>query len=302
MSSIRPQEFIQAGPEASHMNNLPLRAGAGFKAAHLAEILKAPGQVSWFEIHAENYMVDGGPRLRQLELLRSDHPLSLHGVGLSLGGEAPLDADHLKRLKRLVDRFQPAAISEHVAWSSHDGNYFADLLPVPMNAASQQRLIDAIDQVQSVLGRQILIENPSSYLDLPQSNLGEVEFLVDVARRSGCGLLIDVNNVFVSSHNLEADSQSYLDAVPSELVGEIHLAGHDHIEVEGRAVLIDSHGREVADEVWGLYQAFIERIGPRPTLIEWDTDVPDWSILARQAEQADHLLARVRTAGLEVMS
>lgn len=270
---------------------MPARAGAGFKGQHLTAILDDPGPVSWFEVHAENYMVAGGPRLHQLEVLRESYPLSLHGVGLSLVGAEPLDRDHLAALRRLVDRFEPALVSEHVAWSAHDGNYFADLLPVPMNRASLDRLVFAVEEVQDALGRPILIENPSSYLDLPDSDVAEIDLLAEVARRSGCGLLIDVNNIFVSAHNLQTDATGYIDAIPGELVGEIHLAGHHRTETSDGPILIDSHSRVVDDAVWGLYRRLVDRIGPHPTLIEWDNDLPDWPILAREVAQADALLA-----------
>lgn len=295
---MKPNNTYQAQPATTADRislTMPTKAGVGFKSEHLAEILQKPDQVSWFEVHAENYMVDGGPRLRQLNLIRESYPLSLHGVGLSLGGVEPLDEDHLARLKDLVDRFEPSLVSEHVAWSSHGGDFFADLLPVPMNKATQQRLINTIDRVQTVLGREMLIENPSSYLNLPQNNLSEIQMLEEIARRSGCGLLLDVNNVFVSSQNLKTDAQKYLDAVPVDLVGEIHLAGHDRSIADGEEVLIDSHGREVDDKVWALYQQLINRIGPRPTLIEWDNDVPVWNVLAQQALQADQLLDQVKS-------
>ncbi len=272
---------------------MPARSGVGFKPQHLSAILDDPGRLSWFEVHAENYMVEGGPRLRQLERLRESYPLSLHGVGLSLGGVEPLDTDHLTALRQLVDRFEPALVSEHVAWSSHGGNYFADLLPMPMNRTSLDRLINSVDQVQEALNRQILIENPSSYMDLPESNLVEIELLAEVARRSGCGLLVDVNNIYVSAHNLRTSTEAYIDAIPAELVGEIHLAGHDRSQTSDGPVLIDSHSRPVDSAVWTLYDRLITRIGARPTLIEWDNDLPDWPVLAGEATRADALLNAV---------
>lgn len=290
MSETRLSPTSQTPAPPRMVPPMPARAGVGFKAQHLPAILDDPGRVGWFEVHAENYMVDGGPRLRQLEILRESYPLSLHGVGLSLGGAEPLDRDHLAALRRLVDRFDPALVSEHVAWSVHDGNYFADLLPVPMNKASLDRLVAAVSQVQDVLGRAILIENPSSYLDLPESNLVEIDLLTEVARRSGCGLLIDVNNIFVSAQNLKSDAAAYIDAVPADLVGEIHLAGHETTQTSDGPVLIDSHSRQVDDAVWGLYRRLLDRIGPRPTLIEWDNDLPDWPVLAGEAALADALL------------
>lgn len=269
---------------------MPARAGVGFKAQHFSDIRNQPGQVHWFEVHAENYMVPGGARLKQLEMLRADYPLSIHGVGMSLGGVEPLDKDHLAALRQLVDRFDPALVSEHVAWSSHGGTYFNDLLPMPFNQRAIDRLALAVEQVQDALARPILIENPSSYLNLPESNLVEIDALTEVARRSGCGLLIDVNNIHVSCHNLASDAATYVDAVPADLVGEVHLAGHEHSPTDNGTLLIDSHSRPVDDAVHSLYQRLIGRIGPRPTLIEWDNDIPEWSVLAHEAALADDIL------------
>ncbi len=273
--------------------DIPAVAGTSFKPEHAADIERDPGEVAWFEVHPENYMVAGGPRLAQLEALRADFPISLHGVGMSLGtGELP-DAQHLQALRELVNRFQPGLVSEHLAWSSHDGLYLADLLPSALTRSMLDGVVNAIDKTQQTLGRQILIENPSSYIPRPDSWLPEIQFLNELAQRSGCGLLVDVNNVFVSAHNLKFNANDYIDAVPGEAVGEIHLAGHSVDNNDGDPILIDSHGATVSDEVWALYQRLISRIGPRPTLVEWDNDLPAWSELRAEAQRANQHIDQV---------
>ena len=274
---------------------LPAAPGVGYKAQHFNALNDAPGPVRWIEIHAENYMGDGGRPLAQLAALTDRFPLSIHGVGLSIGGEGPLDPDHLARLKRLVDRTNPASFSEHLAWSTHDTGYLNDLLPLPYTDATLTRVADHIDQVQNALGRPMLLENPSSYLAFAASTYSEPDFLRALVRRTGCGLLLDVNNVFVSATNLAFPARDYIDAFPLEAVGEIHLGGHDTDEDEhGAPLLIDSHGREVADPVWTLLDEVLMRTGPKPVLIEWDNDVPDWPVLAEEARRADEVLARHR--------
>ncbi|WP_033070035.1 DUF692 domain-containing protein [Thalassospira australica] len=278
--------------QVSRFSELPETAGVGFKAEHAQDVFGGEPSVGWFEVHPENYMVAGGPRLAMLEELCGRYPVSMHGVGLSLGGGEKLSERHLADLKRLVDRFNPAMVSEHIAWSSHEGLYMADLLPTPMTETSLDQLVGAIDQLQDYIGRRILIENPTSYLGLPQNSIPELEFITEAARRSGCGLLIDVNNVYISAHNLGFDANRFMDAVPGDLVGEIHLAGHEQDANPDDDVLIDTHSRPVADPVWALFDRLIARIGPRPTLIEWDNDVPSWDVLAREAARADqHLVA-----------
>lgn len=268
---------------------LPARAGVGFKPQHADDLLAATAGPGWLEVHPENYMVDGGPRHAVLAAAAERLPLSFHAVATSLGGAAPPDAAHLKALAALVDRYQPAQVSEHVAWSAHDGTYFADLLPLPRARAVLDRLVENIDRVQTALGRRILIENPSHYLNMPAPEMSEPAFLAEAARRSGCGLLLDVNNIFVSAHNVGIDAAAYIDAIAPELVGEIHLAGHTR-DAADPGLLIDSHGAPVADVVWDLYRRALDRIGPRPTLIEWDTDVPAWPVLAAEAAAADTIL------------
>lgn len=274
--------------------HLPHKPGVGYKPQHFHDIISNAGSVGWLEIHAENYMGDGGRPLAQLRHLAEHFPISVHGVGLSIGGEGDLDPDHLARLKHLVDWLQPASFSEHLAWSTHDTGFYNDLLPLPYTDATLQRVCDHIDHVQSTLGRKMLLENPSSYLAFSESTWSEPEFLKEVARRTGCGLLLDVNNVFVSATNLDFSPQGYIDAYPTDLVGEIHLGGHDEDEDDhGKPLLIDSHGREVVDPVWALLDYTLAQMGPAPTLIEWDTDVPDWPTLEAEAQRAATALAKV---------
>ena len=271
---------------------LPPSVGVGYKPRHLEDILASPGSVSWLEIHAENYMVDGGPQIAGLRRIAERFPISCHGVGLSIGSEGPLDAGHLERLARFVSCLEPASVSEHLAWTRHGTGYLNDLLPVPYDEATLQRVCGHIDEVQARLGRRILLENPSNYLQFSCSTMPEVEFLGEVAARTGCGLLLDVNNVHVSAVNLHYDAQAYLDAFPLAWVGEIHLAGHDaDTDEHGAALLIDSHNNPVADPVWALFAHVSARTGPLPTLIEWDKDVPEWPVLAAEAARADAMLA-----------
>ncbi|KJE37086.1 hypothetical protein UF64_01840 [Thalassospira sp. HJ] len=282
--------------------SLPSRAGVGFKAEHAQDIFGKAPAVGWFEVHPENYMVAGGPRLAMLEDLSAQYPISMHGVGLSLGGGEPLNKSHLADLKRLVDRFNPAMVSEHIAWSAHEGLYMADLLPTPMTHTSLAQLVDAINTVQDYIGLRILIENPTSYVPLPQNSIPELEFISEAAERSGCGLLIDVNNVYISAHNLGFDANAFIDAVPGDLVGEIHLAGHEEDFNPEDNVLIDTHSRPVADPVWDLFDRLMARIGRKPTLIEWDNDVPGWDVLAREAALADRHLDYAVADKFEVAS
>ncbi|WP_435312703.1 MNIO family bufferin maturase [Primorskyibacter sedentarius] len=273
---------------------LPAAPGVGYKPQHFSDILEDAAPVGWLEIHAENYMGDGGRPLAQLRHLSERFPISVHGVGLSIGGEGPLDPDHLARLKHLVGWLNPASFSEHLAWSSHDSHFLNDLLPLPYTEKTLARVADHIDQVQEVLGRQMLLENPSSYLVFAESTMSETDFLREIARRTGCGLLLDVNNVFVSATNLGYSPVGYIDDYPLDVVKEIHLGGHDEDEDDhGAPLLIDSHGRAVVDPVWALLDETLSRTGPRPLLIEWDTDVPDWSTLRAEAMRAQDALSKV---------
>jgi uncharacterized protein (UPF0276 family) len=280
----------------SNTSILPARAAVGFKPTHFCDIIAAAQPVGFFEVHAENYMGAGGEPHAQLGALRERYALSLHGVGLSIGSMQPLDREHLERVRLLCDRYEPASFSEHLAWSSHEGVYFNDLLPLPYTLQTLARVAEHIDTVQTALRRPILLENPSSYLSFVESTIPEVEFLAEVSRQTGCGLLLDVNNVFVSCTNLGGCPHNYLDAFPLDRVKEIHLGGH-HQDTAGGPLLIDAHGSPVADPVWALYEDVLARTGPIPTLIEWDNDIPDWPVLRAQAEAADRLLtdARVRT-------
>lgn len=268
-------------------DGLPAQPGVGYKPQHFSAIMADAGPVGWLEIHAENYMGAGGRPLAQLRHLAERFPISVHGVGLSIGGEGPLDRDHLQRLKVLCDWLNPASFSEHLAWSTHDGAYLNDLLPLPYTPATLARVVAHVDEVQTVLGRRMLLENPSTYIAFAETAMEETAFLSEIARRTGCGLLLDVNNVYVSGTNQNYDPAAYLDAFPLHLVGEIHLGGHDiDSDDQGRPLLIDSHGAEVVDPVWALYARVIAKAGPRPTLIEWDNDVPDWPVLAAEAARA----------------
>ncbi|MFD0979312.1 MNIO family bufferin maturase [Tropicimonas aquimaris] len=276
---------------------LPLAPGVGYKPQHFAAIMADPGPVRWLEVHAENYMGDGGRPLAQLRHLAERFPISVHGVGLSIGGEAPLDRDHLTRLAHLVGWLNPASFSEHLAWSTHDTAFLNDLLPLPYTETTLDRVTSHIDQVQEALGRRMLLENPSTYLAFVESEMSETDFLREIARRTGCGLLLDVNNVFVSATNQKTDPRDYIAEFPLEHVGEVHLGGHDEQEDEhGAPLLIDSHGAEVVDPVWTLYAETIAAMGPRPSLIEWDTDVPEWPVLAAEAERAAAILTPARQA------
>jgi uncharacterized protein (UPF0276 family) len=270
---------------------IPSRAGVGLKAPHCQTILDTRPDVGWFEIHAENYMGAGGPPHRQLERIRADYPVSLHGVGLSIGGDRPLDETHLARLKDLDRRYQPGLFSEHLAWSTHDGIYFNDLLPVPYTHEALDRVCDHVDRVQEVLGRRMLLENPSTYVSFETSTMSEIAFLEAVVARTGCGLLLDVNNVYVSATNQGTSPEAYLAAFPVAHVDEIHLGGHAEDEDDtGARLLIDAHDRAVADAVWALYRTTIWRTGAMATLIEWDNDVPAWETLLDQARHADAVM------------
>ncbi len=272
--------------------SLPPSIGVGFKPQHYGEILAEPGPVDWLEVHAENYMGDGGRPLAQLRALSERFAISVHGVGLSIGGEDPPDAAHLSRLKHLLGWLNPASFSEHLAWSSHDGAFFNDLLPLPYTDETLARVAAHITRVQDVLGRRMLLENPSTYLDFAETSWEETDFLAELSRRTGCGLLLDVNNVFVACTNRQADPYAYIDAFPLAAVGEIHLGGHDAQQDEhGAPLLIDSHGTEVVDPVWALYGYTMAKTGALPTLIEWDNDVPDWPTLRAEAVRAGVAMA-----------
>lgn len=267
-----------------------LAAGVGFKPQHIDEALACTSPGFWFEVHPENYMADGGPRIAMLDALADRHPLSLHGVSLSLAADAPPDVVHLRRLRRLVDRVKPVLVSEHLAWSAWNGQYVPDLLPFPRTHDALVRVAGNVMRTQESLGRRISLENPSHYLVLEGHDWSETDFLAELVRRTGCGLLLDVNNVHVSAHNLGTDAHAYLDAFPLHAVTEIHLAGHTVDEEHAETLLVDSHDAPIADSVWGLYRHVLALGGARPTLIERDGNLPSFDILRQECSRAAALL------------
>jgi len=269
---------------------IPARVGVGLKPEHYQNILTSNPDIGWFEVHPENYMGAGGAAHHYLQQIRDKYPLSIHGVGLSLGSEEGLSTEQLAALKSLVDRYQPALVSEHLAWCRYRNFVFNDLLPVPYTKESLDIMVNNIDQTQNHLKRQILIENPSSYFQLDYTTYSEWEFLVILARQSGAGILLDVNNIYVSACNHGFDAREYIKSIPAELVGEMHLAGHSVQKLGSGKILIDDHGSEVIPEVWELYELTLDHIGNRPTLIEWDANIPEWQILLREAKRADRRL------------
>ncbi|AJY44644.1 DUF692 domain-containing protein [Martelella endophytica] len=272
---------------------IPPRPGAGFKTAHADAILTDDYRIGFLEVHAENYMGEGGHPHRILTRMRSDFPLSIHGVGMSIGSPRGLDPAHLARLRTVVERYEPGLVSEHLAWSTHDDAYYNDLLPLPYTPETLADIVAHIDTVQEALKRPILLENPSTYVAFSESSIPETEFLDEIARQGGCGLLLDVNNVHVSAVNNGFDAMSYLKAFPLERIGEIHLAGHaEDVDDTGAPLLIDAHDRPVDDAVWALYAFVIRQTGPLPTLIEWDNDVPEWPVLKREAVLAEAIMAK----------
>ena len=286
---MRDQFSFAADPGA------PPRAGVGLKPEHYRVILATEPDIGFFEVHAENYMGAGGPPHRYLTAIRDRYPLSLHGVGLSIGGAEPLDRDHLLRLKDLIRRYQPGLFSEHLAWSTHDGAFFNDLLPLPYTGETLARVVEHIDETQDILGRRMLLENPSTYVAFAESDFAETEFIAEIARRTGCGLLLDVNNVHVASTNQQWDPLRYIDEFPLAQVEEIHLAGYTReVDDKDRPLLIDTHDRPVDEIVWDLFARVVGRIGSRPTLIEWDAKVPTWPELKGEAERAEAIMAAAR--------
>jgi uncharacterized protein len=266
--------------------------GVGFKAEHFDPIVETRPELGFFEVHAENYMGAGGPPHRRLDAIRERYPLSLHGVGLSIGSPGPLDRTHLQRLAAVARRFEPVLVSEHLAWSTHDGAFFNDLLPLPYTSETLGKVADHIDEMQSALRRTMLLENPSTYVAFAESTMAETDFLREIARRTGCGLLLDINNVFVSATNQGYDPHRYLADFPLRAVGEVHLAGYAEDQDDaGLPLLIDAHNSPVRDAVWTLYAAAIRRLGSIPTLIEWDNDLPAWPALLSEARRAERTMA-----------
>jgi len=268
---------------------MPANAGIGLRAPHHLHVLSESPDVSWFEAHSENYFAEGGSHVECLSRIRARYPLSLHGVGLSLGSTDPLNREHLANLKRVVARFEPTLLSEHLSWSSAGGRFANDLLPLPYTEEALRHVGWRIAQVQDALGRQILLENVSSYLQFSASTMSEWQFVAGVAAESGCGILLDLNNVYVAAHNHEFDSREYLEGIPRHIVQEFHLAGFSRIDLDGHELLVDTHGTPVCDAVWDLYRAALRRFGNVPTLIEWDTDLPNFDLLQAEARKADSL-------------
>ena len=266
---------------------LAAAVGIGLRSVHVTDVIATRPAVAWLEVHAENYMASGGPTLAALERIRESYPVAIHAVGLSLGSADPLETRHLRRLRALVERIQPALVSDHLSWSSLGGRYVNHLLPLPYTDEALHLGCDHVAQAQDALGRRLLVENPSSYLRFRESPIPEPDFLARVVRHTGCGLLCDVNNVYVSARNLGFDPVAYLHALPVDAIEEFHLAGHSVNDAEGVPVLIDDHGARVAPEVWALYAHVLARSGPRPTLIEWDTNIPELSVLVDEGRRAD---------------
>ena len=278
--------------DGGHGQGLPVRAGIGLRSPHVDEVRATRPALSWLEVHPENYL-GGGPAVRALEAIRADYPLSFHAVGLSVGSAEGVDRRHLDRIKGLVDRFQPAMVSEHLAWSQAGGAYLNHLLPLPYTEESLAAVCRNVEEVQTTLGRRVLVENPSGYLRFAASTIPEPEFLSALTARTGCGLLCDVNNIHVTAENLGLDARAYLAALSGDAIGEIHVAGHSVNEALGRPILIDDHGSPVGDAVWTLYEEALRRFGPRPTLVEWDTAIPPLDTLMAEARRADARLLLV---------
>lgn len=265
----------------------PGRAGIGLRTPHFEALAGRRPALSFLEVHSENYFADGGAALAALDRVRADYPVALHGVGMSLGSADPLDAGHVAKLARLAARIEPAAVSEHLCWSGVGGRHYNDLLPLPYTAEALAHVCARVSAVQDALGRELLVENVSAYYAFPEDEIPEYEFVATVAARTGCRLLVDVNNIYVNARNHGIDPLAYLAAIPPAAVAEIHLAGFD----ESGPIVIDTHGAPVAPEVWALYETAIARFGPVPTLIEWDTDIPEFAVLAREAATAQRVLA-----------
>ena len=285
----------------AHSDKLPVRAGFGLKPQHFTEILATCPDLGFFEIHAENYLVAGGPFHHALSRIRNHYPLSIHGVGLSIGADGPLDVTHLDRLAALLHRYQPQSFSEHLAWSTHNGLFFNDLLPLPYDLSTLNRVCDHIDQTQEHLQRRILLENPATYLEFAASTLDEATFITEIIHRTGCGLLLDVNNAYISGVNHQRDPRAYLAALPLAAVGEIHLAGFaKDQDAAGAPLLIDTHGAPIAAAVWELYAFVLDHLGPTPTLIERDHNIPPLAVLITEARCAEELIRQARHDQIEV--
>jgi uncharacterized protein (UPF0276 family) len=268
-------------------HSIPLNSGIGLRAVHYSELLESLPSIGWLEAHSENYFGEGGRALHYLEQLRSHYPLSLHGVGLGIGSSDPLNKQHLKKLKNIIKRFEPGLVSEHLCWNASEGMYLNDLLPLPYTEEALNHTVSRIQQVQEYLGREILIENVSSYLEYECSTIPEWEFVATIAHQSGCKILLDINNIYVNAQNHDFDPYDYLHAIPADKVAEIHLAGFEMRE----DILVDTHSRPVCDAVWTLYADTMTMMGSRPTLIEWDNDIPSLTELLTEAAKANHILS-----------
>lgn len=284
---VTPNGPPEGMPGAGGWHAAPRATGLGLRAPHHRHVLANRPQVGWFEAHTENYFAAGGAHAECLARIREHYPVALHGVGLSLGSTDPLDRTHLARVARAVDRFAPFLVSEHLSWSSVDGTFVNDLLPLPYTEEALRHVSARIGQVQDALGRQILVENVSSYAQFHASDLSEWQFVAGVAAESGCALLLDLNNIYVAAHNHGFACADYLEGIPREAARELHLAGHAEVEVDGVKLLVDTHGTPVCEAVWDLYRCALERFGDVPTLIEWDTDVPPFAVLEAEAARAD---------------
>lgn len=275
------------------VNNIDVRPGIGLRPAHYRDLLASRPDVGFVEVHSENYFGDGGAPLHYLQQASEHYPVSLHGIGLSLGSTDPLSTDHLRHLDRLINRFDPVLVSDHLCWNSFDGVYLNDLLPLPYTRESLIHFSDRVSQVQDAIGRQLVVENPSSYLAFRESELAETEFLAELSRRSGCGLLLDINNVYVSARNLGFDATAYIEAIPADSVKEFHLAGHTVREFPEATVLIDTHDAPVCEAVWELYAQALDLIGYRPTLVEWDASLPTLDVVVTECDRARQVSAEV---------
>ncbi len=294
LSPFKEEGTVSALSTSRITSSMPLRAGVGLKAEHYKTILNVRPDVGFFEVHAENYMGPGGPPHRYLSAVAEIYPISIHGVGLSIGGSAPLDKNHLRRLRDLLERYSPALFSEHLAWSTHDTSFFHDLLPLPYTSDTLSHVCEHVDEVQTELGREMLLENPSTYLAFSESTYSEIDFISEVVKRTGCGLLLDVNNVVVASKNQEWDPFRYIDCYPLDRVKELHLAGHmEDVDEWSKPLLIDTHDRPVSEFVWSLYEHTISQTGALPTLIEWDAAVPAWTELQAEAERAERVMSQI---------
>ena len=277
---------------------IPAQAGIGLRAPHYNEVLESKPAIGWLEVHSENFFSAGGTHFYFLEQLRANYPFSFHGVGLALGSTDPLSIPHLTKLKKIVERYQPSLVSDHNCWGSANGIYLNDLLPMPYTEEALKHMVKQVSQAQDFLGRQILIENVSSYLEFEVSDIPEWEFVAELAKRADCGVLLDVNNIYVNACNHGIDAETYINHIPAHLVQEIHLAGFtiDSLPDGAGEILIDTHSRPVCDDVWALYRQTIQRLGPVPTLIEWDSDIPPFATLLEEAQRAEMILEKQRRA------